>query len=79
MKRTYNEPKIFFESFSLAQNIAAGCELIQQNNAQGTCPVLVPDWGLTYISEDTCSDTVPGGNDSICYHAPSENYNVFNS
>ncbi len=79
MKKEYNIPKIAYESFSLAQNIAANCELLQQNMAQGSCPVLIPDWGITYITDSTCSDTVPGGNDTLCYHAPSESYNVFSS
>ena len=78
MKKEYKKPVIIFESFALAKSIAVGCDQIA-TSAQYVCPVTDPDLGFTYISIGTCDTTPPGGNDSICYHAPTESTNVFNS
>lgn len=81
MKKKYAKPQIAFESFELSQSIAAGCEMIQQNMTERSCPVTVPELiGTTYFADlNHCTVTPPGGNDSICYHVPSENNNVYSS
>lgn len=78
MKKKYEKPVIIFEDFKLYKSIATGCEQIS-NAAQGTCQVYDPELNKTYISENTCPTTPPGGYDSICYHAPIDSANVFNS
>ncbi len=81
MKKTYNSPLIEFESFELAANITAGCELLLVNSTEGVCPVSVTEWGgMTFISGNYgCDRTPPGGEDTICYHVPTADNNVFNS
>lgn len=81
MKKNYQKPQIRFESFELSQDISAGCELIS-NHGQGACVVLVPEWDMTlYINEMNCDATAPdyGDGDGLCYHAPSDSYNVYSS
>lgn len=78
LKKKYVKPTVIFESFELSKSIATGCEQIS-NSSQGVCPVLDPDIGKTYITDGACQMTPPGGYDSICYHAPTENSNVFSS
>lgn len=79
MKAKYSKPIVKLISFELSQNISAGCEMIS-NAAPTVCPVEIPEWGgLTYIGETTCELDTPGENDEICYHAPSDNSNVFSS
>jgi hypothetical protein len=82
MKKTYSKPDIVFESFSLSTNIAAGCE--RKTNLHGKEGCGVP-WGNSRIFTDTdfgCKSVVEDGSgkyDGLCYHNPSESYNVFNS
>ncbi len=82
MKKPYIKPQIAFESFQLSTSIAASCALLGTTSAQYVCPVEDPDSGFKIFAEDITSlcDTAPmGGNDSICYDVPSENWNVFSS
>ncbi len=82
MKKPYIKPQIAFESFQLSTSIAASCALLGTNSAQYVCPVEDPDSGFMLFAEDITSpcDTAPmGGNDSICYDVPLENWNVFSS
>ncbi len=81
MKKTYSTPGIKFESFELAANITAGCEMLLVNSTEGVCPVSVTEWGgMTYITQAAvCDRTPPGGEDSICYHVPTADNNVFSS
>lgn len=78
MKKVYIKPGIIFDSFEMTQSIAAGCELIQQNQAEGSCPVLVPEWSLNYLGKG-CDLTPPSGNDGLCYHVPIADNNVYTS
>lgn len=82
MKKNYEKPEIMFDSFELSQSIAGGCELIQTNQAEKSCPINIPDFGpgYTWFADLlTCYATPPGPNDSICYHVPSDAYNVYSS
>lgn len=85
MKTGYEKPQIQFENFELSQSISAGCELIS-NQAQYSCsvPVTEPGWGtvILYMDEDggcTTTPANPGAGDGLCYHAPSDNNNVYSS
>ena len=83
MKKKYEKPDILFESFALSQSISAGCEMIGGNHAQYVCPVLVKTPGFddtyTIFGDGACVSQPVGGNDSICYHVPIADNNVFNS
>ena len=82
MKKTYSKPDILFESFSLATSIAAGCDEKLQLLQDGVCGV---KWGQTTIFtseiEGCKRDIVEGDSEynGLCYHNPSETYNVFMS
>lgn len=67
MKKVYSKPMIIFESFSLSQNIAAGCEITDPKD-----PAL-EFTGLGYAFTESCDvDVGNGGGDGewngICYH-----------
>ena len=70
MKKAYSKPQIYFESFSLSQNIAAGCEV-----PVGDPRLEFTGLGFAFTDEDNnCGYKVPGqvGGDGeyngICYH-----------
>lgn len=89
MKRVYSKPQIYFESFSLSQNIAAGCEVKTNTPAQGQCGV---NYGPFVVFLDSVGSQCTGdgrvqdvGGDGeyggICYHVFSNDgeNNLFNS
>ena len=81
MKKEYCKPDVFFEDFTLNTNIAAACEERPFNHTDH-CGVL---WGHSIIftsSMTGCSSEVIDGTpqyNGLCYHNPSESYNVFMS
>lgn len=82
MKKAYIAPEIMFEDFTISTNIAAGCEAKSDLQAGGQCGF---KWGKSVIFTDevlSCTKKVVSGDgnyDGLCYHNPSEDYNVFNS
>lgn len=79
MKKPYEKPRIYYESFALSDRISAGCEGIA-NLGEGQCSIKIPEFGKSIFSIDlVCDITVPGGDDSFCYHAPTEWNNVYSS
>ena len=79
MKKAYEKPRIYYESFTLSNNISAGCEGIA-NLAEYQCSVTVTELGIEIFTQDlVCMVTTPANDDSICYHAPSEWNNVYSS
>lgn len=83
MKKAYVKPEIAFFDFTLSTSIAAGCEVktdIQSLHICGFKPD--PRWdGVIFVDETTgCHQTPAGsGYDTLCYHIPTEDYNLFNS
>jgi hypothetical protein len=80
-KKLYSSPDIFFEDFSLSTNIAAGCEE-KPHNSTDTCGVLWTKGTILFINgvTDDCTKKVIDGSDQgngLCYHNPSDSYNVF--
>lgn len=73
-----------FENFSLSTNISAGCEEITNlmNEAQA-CGFLPPRWTGGVIFNDeaygNCESVPTDKYDSLCYHVPSDSYNLFTS
>lgn len=83
MKKNYRKPEILFESFELSQNISAGCELIS-NQSKFSCALTDPEWDDIKIFMDgngVCDTSAPypGYDDQLCYHAPTDGYNVHSS
>ena len=87
-KKKYSKPDICFEDFSLSTNIAAGCEK-KPSNATEDCGVR---WGNIFIfieGINGCTSKIVEGatqgnwvdkeNNGLCYHNPSDVFNVFNS
>lgn len=84
MKKTYSKPEIVFESFSLSQSIAAGCDVKTNTPAQGQCGLDFGGLMLFLDSMSGCPDipvTSEGGDgeyNNICYHTVYGD-NLFNS
>lgn len=80
MKKLYQKPQIGYESFCLTTDITASCSLIATNQNPGACPLYYKDWQMTLFTDAIACDTYPPeGDDSICYHVPSDTFNVFTS
>ena len=83
MKKNYIKPSIIFESFSISTNIAAGCEGIVGNPTEGVCGIkLGPDTIFICGAEGSMCDMPSieeGTHNTFCYHAPTEDHNLFNS
>ncbi|MBR6534270.1 MAG: hypothetical protein IKT65_01720 [Clostridia bacterium] len=86
MKKTYTAPDVFYEDFSITTNIASACEE-KTNAAKWEC-------GYEYLPGlNIFASNIPGCHitngvleqdgdaiwDSLCYHVPIDDYNLFNS
>ena len=79
MRKAYVKPEIMFESFTLSTNIAAGCEYKNGQHARGYCGYETRN-GVVFTDDvQGCVYTQPDTNDTLCYHVPNENNNIFNS
>lgn len=80
MKKIYSKPEIVFESFSLCQNIAAGCEIRTNTPSQMQCAYGENDFGTPLFLQgvSACKVTTQE-NETLCYHIPTEGNNIFNS
>ena len=79
MKKPYEKPRICYESFALSDRISAGCEGIA-NIGEYQCPIYIQDLGVSIFTIDlVCDETPPGGDDTVCYHAPTPDNNVYSS
>ena len=81
MKKKYQRPELYYESFALCSTIAAGCEGIA-NFAENACTVTLEGEGYKLVlfnSNTVCLDSPPNADDYLCYHAPTENNNIFSS
>lgn len=84
MKKTYEKPRLAYESFALSNSISSGCEAIS-NQLENQCPVIPKDWydaGLTdtiYAIDFICEETGVEYTNLFCYYAPSDNNNIFSS
>ena len=86
MKKTYSKPDIFFEDFSLSTNIAAGCEEkpSAHSGVETACGVKWSAGVYVFTEEmDGCNRKLVNGQqgeyNGLCYHNPTNNYNVFYS
>ena len=82
MKKTYEKPHIFFDSFELTTNISAGCEVPTNLPSMDWCGLDFSGLMVFMSGMSGCSDIQigKGGDfDGICYHTPTETNNVFAS
>ena len=82
MKRTYTKPEIVFEDFTLSTNIAAGCEVKIDTQAQGNCGYEFGGMVLFLNGIAGCSDEIEDDGsrfNGLCYHNPTDLNNLFNS
>ena len=86
MKKPYYKPEIVFESFSLSQNIAAGCEEKTHTPSARECAVDFSGLSLFLDGMDACNDIKvdnlggDGEYGGICYHVYTDGTkNFFNS
>lgn len=82
MKRNYEKPQIFYESFELNTNISAGCENPTNLPSQNQCGLdfsglMVFMTGMTGCEDIQISESADF--DGICYHTPTEGNNLFTS
>ena len=85
MKRTYEKPEIFFESFTLSLNIASNCE-VGPKNPRLEMTGVGENGGVGYAFSSSCDADVTdaggdGGYNGVCYHTFDNNglMNVFYS
>ena len=85
MRKTYQKPEIMFEDFSVSVSIAGTCEVKTNTPSLGQCGKFFMGVGNVFTTAipDACSDFAINPddfyNDTICYHVPVENNNLFNS
>lgn len=83
MKKTYSQPDIVFESFSLASSIAAHCAVKTELQTQGNCFV---QFGALRVFTTQVAGCVENGIaipsdefNGFCYHVPTNATNLFMS
>ena len=85
MKETYVKPSIVIERFSLTQNIASGCGVIDSSLGmpgqadKNTCAWLVGGVVKIFVAQPTCTQLADAYEDvnGICYNAPNSSVVVF--
>lgn len=88
MKKKYAKPEIIIESFSLCTNIAAGCEHtnVTPSYAVQGCGYKLGrfDTEIVFAQEMGCNrhelvDDEGYYNNTVCYHVPAQDSNLFTS
>ena len=76
MGKKYVKPVIRFESLALSSGVSSSCSF-DILFAEFSCPILIPEWGETIYTQDSCD----WSNDDlyVCYHVPTMSTNVFGS
>ena len=80
MGKNYVKPAVHLEPLAVGTPVTGSCEGIA-NFAAGLCSVTV-NIGYEieiYQSENICQYHGPDLDDLVCYHAPSDNNNIFTS
>lgn len=78
VKKQYNKPLVTFFPLEVTTGLSTEC-LLQAQQSQFECPVMLPRLGETVVVEGACDMTVEEADDFICYHNPSVKNNVFGS
>ena len=85
MKKVYTKPQIEFESFTLCNNIAAGCETTTNLPSANQCGMDFSGLVVFMTGMTGCTgiqiDNVGGDGEfnGICYHVPNGDNNLFTS
>lgn len=82
MKKTYSQPDILFEGFSLCSSIAAGCGKKIGTMYNGNCGVPYGDKTVFTVEVNGCAIKVEDGSpmfNGLCYHVPIDANSLFNS
>ena len=83
MKKSYQRPEIVFESFCLSKSIASGCYGIANNVDTLSCSVTLTTKLGTTISifqhQPVCEREAQDNGSMVCYGAPSDETQIFNS
>lgn len=79
MGNKYIKPLIRLENLNMSSNVSSGCS--QAPTApEYSCPVMIPEWGETIFTQNTdCFWDTPDMYDTVCYHVPFGDGNVFTS
>lgn len=77
-KKAYSAPAVRFESMNISSHIASGCAS-GPTFEEFACPVMVPEWGITFFGLSNCDYYPPNPDDMICYHVPTADNNIFTS
>ncbi len=77
--KNYIKPDISFQRLELSASVSAGCAIVS-NNEPMACPVEIPgQGGLTVFPDGVCMAYFPGVEDTLCYHVPATESNIFES
>lgn len=77
MKKTYEKPLLYKESFEMADVISAACA-IQVEHQQGQCGIYAGD-GMTLFIVNVCTVAKQDGYNGMCYYVPTESTQIFTS
>lgn len=77
MKKTYEKPLLYKESFEMADIISVACE-IQVDHQQGQCGYNNGGGVILFIA-DVCDFPVPDGYNKMCYNVPTGMSQIFTS
>lgn len=79
MKKEYKKPMVRIERFDLSESIALGCEL-KSNHAMDVCAYEDNGWMTFSSAIKACVDAqIDQEDEKLCYHVPTEAYNIFTS
>lgn len=80
MKKKYEKPQAFFESFELSANIAAGCAPNSRAHySEGSCSYELGGMFLFTDRIKECTTPIDDGGD-FCYHVPNDSLSkIFSS
>ncbi len=83
MRKNYFKPEIMFESFAVSTNIAGDCDTIINNHGENACPYIDRSGQRVFTSalSGICTDVerADGADNTICYHVPTNDKELFNS
>lgn len=82
MKKSYSQPDILFEGFSLCSSIAAGCAKKIGTMYNGECGAPYGDKFVFTQEVNGCKIKVEDGSpifNGLCYHVPIDMNALFNS
>lgn len=77
-KKKYIAPAIVFHDLSLSTELCADC-IIKASHGENLCPIVIEDYPYTLINRAICESYAPEITDTICYHVPLADSNVFSS